>query len=319
MGIIRFLKNQIRHDRNTKRLLNENAILLEEMFKVVKSDSISRRADWLKEKVLTCNEPGITSNRHCDEEVIVSLTSFGRRINEVYLAIESIMQGTLKPNKIVLWLAEDEFKGKTLPQTLLKQQKRGLQIEYCEDLLSYKKIVPTMAKYPNACVVTIDDDLIYEFDLLENLIRAHRENRDDICACRMHRITLDDQNKPKSYLQWELLVYPEAKSNLLFLTSGGGTLFPPHCFVEEFFNKETFMLLCPYADDIWINAMIWASKRQITKAYTHSKQGCDFIELIADQETSLSNKNNDPVSCRNDIQMKAVMDKYNLYHYLISA
>ncbi len=318
MGIIRFLKNQVRHDRNMKRMLDTNASAILGLEQEIKREAISRRADWLKERVMSCTERGVTEERYNGEEIIVSLTSFGKRINEVYLAIESIMQGTLKPNRIILWLAKDEFGGKALPQTLLRQQKRGLQIEFCEDIRSYKKIVPTMAKYPDACVVTIDDDAMYEFDLLENLIRAHQENPDDICACRMHRIALDDQNKPKSYLQWDMLVYPTEKSNLHFLTSGGGTLFPPYCFDEEFFNEDAFMSLCPYADDVWINAMIWKSERQVSKAYTHSKWGCDYYEIAADQEDALSLKNNDTSFCRNDAQIKAVMDKYDLYRHLIA-
>lgn len=317
MGIIRFIKNQIRHDRNTKRLLNENAVRIEELLQEVKSDFISRRTDWLKEKVLSCEEPGITSNRHCNEEIIVSLTSYGRRINEVYLAIESIMQGTVKPNRIILWLAEDEFKGKTLPITLQRQQTRGLQVEFCQDIKSYKKIIPAMERFPEACIVTIDDDLMYEFDLLENLIRTHKENPSDICACRMHRITLNNQNQPNSYLHWDLQIYPDSKSNRHFLTSGGGTLFPPHCFILEFFNQEAYMSLCPNADDIWINAMIWKSGKRIAKAYTHSKWGCDYFDISVDQRGSLSEKNLDTHSCQNDVQFKAVMDKYDLYPLLL--
>ena len=317
MGIIRFIKNQIRHDRNTKRFLNENAVRIEELLQEVKSDSISRRTDWLKEKVLSCEEPGITSNRDCNVEVIVSLTSYGRRINEVYLAIESIMQGTVKPNRIILWLAEDEFKGKALPINLKRQQTRGLQVEYCQDIKSYKKIIPAMERFPDACIVTIDDDLMYEFDLLENLIRTHKENPSDICACRMHRISLDKDYKPESYLRWEHSIYPTNKSNLHFLTSGGGTLFPPNCFTSEFFNREVFMSICPFADDVWINAMIWLCKRSISKAYTHSLKGCDYVPTSIEQDYALSEENTSDFRCRNDIQLKAVMDKYDLYHYLV--
>lgn len=316
MGLVRFIKNQFRHDRNMKRMIGANATALSGLEQEIKREAISRRADWLKEKVMSCTERGVTEESYGGEEVIVSLTSFGKRINEVFLAIESIMQGTVKPNRIVLWLSENEYGGKALPQTLFRQQRRGLQIEFCEDIRSYKKIVPTMAKYPNACVVTIDDDAMYEFDLLENLIRAHQENPEDICACRMHRIVLDDHQYPKSYLKWDMLVYPKEKSNLHFLTSGGGTLFPPHCFVDEFFNKDAFVSLCPYADDVWINAMIWKSGRQVSKAYTHSKRGCDYYEIYTDQEDALSLINNDLLSCRNDAQLKAVMERYDLYRHL---
>ena len=314
MRLIRYIKNQLLHNRNTMRMLDQQKKQLSVIQGEVKKNSITIRAEYLKYQVLSCKEMGITDERNCDEELIVSLTTFGKRINEVYLAIESIMQGTIKPNRIVLWLAEDEFKGKTLPRTLQLQQKRGLEIAYFEDIRSFKKIIPTMEKYPDACVVTIDDDVMYEFDLLENLINAHIANPNDICACRIHRITLNENNTPKSYMQWQFLVLPQDKSNLNFLTSGGGTLFPSHCFVKEFFDKESFMSLCPYADDVWINAMIWMSNRQITKTYTHSKSGCDYMEICLEQDDALSKEN--VFGNRNDVQMKAVMDKYDLYHYL---
>lgn len=315
MGLIRYIKNQFRHDRNTKRMIYANADSISKLNREVKLNLISRRADWLKEKVMSCSNPGITSESYHGEEVVVSLTSYGRRINEVYLAIESIMQGTLKPNRIVLWLAENEFKGRVLPQTLLRQQRRGLQIEYCEDILSFKKIIPSLVRYPEACIVTIDDDIMYEFDLLENLLQTHWSNPDDICACRMHRMTFDVQNIPNSYLLWDKLVYPKNKSNRHFLTSGGGTLFPPHCFIDEIKDRDTFMQLCPYADDIWINAMVLLSGKQISKAYTHSASGCDYLELHLDQEDSLSKENLNPFACRNDSQFKAVCDRFDLYKY----
>lgn len=315
MGLVRYIKNQIRHDRNMKQMISANNAKLTRLSREMKLDSISRRTDWLKEKVMFCTDQGITDERYSGEEVIVSLTSFGKRINEVYLAIESMMQGTLKPNRIVLWLSEEEFKGKVLPITLQRQQKRGLEIYYCEDIRSFKKILPTMVKYPDACIVTIDDDIMYEFDLLENLIHAHATNPDDICACRIHRITLDEYNKPKSYLDWDFLINPEEQSNLHFLTSGGGTLFPPHCFIDEFYNKAAFMSLCPFADDIWINAMILLSGRHIFKAYTHSPLGCDYLEIRLDQDDALSKENMSHVSCRNDEQFEAVCREYDLFKY----
>lgn len=317
MGLLRYIKNQLRHDRNIKRKLDGCTANMAVLQRQLLQNTINSRADILREKVMHCTEPGITNEKYCDEEVVVSLTTFGKRINEVYLAIESIMQGTIKPNRIILWLAEDEFKGKTLPITLQKQQVRGLQIEYCEDIRSFKKIVPTMEKYPDASVVTIDDDVIYDFDLLENILNAHRKSPNDVCACRIHRMTLDDNNQLKSYMHWNWTINDYEKSNLNFLTGVGGALYPPHCFIEEFFNKEVFSKLCPFADDVWINAMIWMSGRQISKVYTHAKDGGDFTDIYCIQDDTLSIENTNIQHCRNDEQIKAVFDKYNLYHFLI--
>lgn len=307
MGIFRYFKDRYLYVSKAIQLIHANSSIA--------SDIRRYRVDLLKEKVINCKDEGITNGNICNEEVIVSLTTFGKRINEVYLAIESIMQGTVKPNRIILWLAKDEFMKKALPHTLQFQQKRGLQIEYCEDIRSYKKIVPTILKYPDACVVTIDDDAIYEFDLLENLINAHIDNPDDVCASRIHRIVLGKDKKPVKYSEWQKSVWPTRRSNLNFLTGVGGVLYPPHCFSSEFMRDDLFMSLCPYADDIWINTMIWMNGRNLTKSYTHSPNGDDFIDLHKEKDASdLCTIN--VLNGMNDIQLKAVMDKFDLYHYL---
>ena len=89
-------------------------------------------------------EIGITNQKYCEHDIIISLTSYGKRIYDVYLTIESLMRQTIKPNKIILWLAEDEFSLDNIPQTLKNIQKRGLTIEFCEDIRSYKKLVPAL-------------------------------------------------------------------------------------------------------------------------------------------------------------------------------
>ena len=119
-------------------------------------------SEELTEKALFSKELGINREKVCEHEVIVSLTTYGKRLYDVYLPIESIMQGSLKPNRIILWISED-LKGKELPITLQRQQKRGLDIRYCKDIRSYTKLVPALKCFPNACIITIDDDLIYNY------------------------------------------------------------------------------------------------------------------------------------------------------------
>ena len=77
---------------------------------------LSQRINYLRDKTINSITQGVSTEKSCDNDVVVSLTTFGNRIHNVHLAIESIMQGTVKPNKIVLWLAEDEFKNKNLPK-----------------------------------------------------------------------------------------------------------------------------------------------------------------------------------------------------------
>ena len=316
MKPLRYIKHLFLHDRNTRYLLKQVLTNTEEEINLVKEESILRRIDYFNDKCMHDSSIGISHEKLCDDEVIVSLTSYGERINEVYLPIESIMQGTVKPNRIILWLSEEEFKGKRLPLTLQKQQQRGLQIEYCKDIKSYKKIIPTMQQYPDACVITIDDDVMYGVDFVENLVYCHITNPKAICANRIHQIKTDGRLHPMSYLQWEMEIKTTKTSNLNFLTGVGGNLYPPHCFIDEFFDEQKFMELCPFGDDIWINAMIWMSNKKIVQSYTHSDRGCDYIEVRTFQKDALCNQNTNAKECRNDVQIKAVFDYYDLYHYL---
>ena len=106
---------------------------------------------------LHSKESGIPPEALCDVEVIVSHPQFGNRLLKVSPAIESIMQGSMKPNRIMLWL-EEEMKGVTFPIAIRRQQERGLEVFFCKDFRSYKKLIPTLCKYPNAGIITIDDD-----------------------------------------------------------------------------------------------------------------------------------------------------------------
>jgi hypothetical protein len=275
----------------------------------------ANKVEYLNNIVLQSGESGITEEQYCDHEVIVSLTSFGKRLYEVYLAIETIMQQTIKPNKIVLWLA-DELRETDIPVTLQRQQKRGLEIRYCNDIKAYKKLIPALKEYPESIIITVDDDLLYSFDLIENLINAYKKNPSSIYCLRMHRMKLLPNGDLAKYANWTLRYEKSDISPLNFPTNGGGTLFPPNCFTSEIFNEEIFMGICPFADDVWYKAMSLLNNVSSQKVYTHNKNGDDFLTNENVQDIGLLRINID--KSMNDIQIKKVFDKYDLYKYLKS-
>ena len=87
-----------------------------------------------------------------------------------------------------MWLAKDEFANVIIPERLHEQEKRGLVIRYCDNLKSYKKFYYTAAENPDAYIVTVDDDIIYAENLLENLVKAYRKNPGCIICTRSHRM-----------------------------------------------------------------------------------------------------------------------------------
>lgn len=56
----------------------------------------------------------------------------------------------------MLWLSDTD---KKIPSSLQNLTKRGLEIKYCKDIRSYTKIFYTLKEFPNALVVTSDDDI----------------------------------------------------------------------------------------------------------------------------------------------------------------
>lgn len=275
-----------------------------------------QKKNILEQNILFCRESGVTSKRYCDHDIIVSLTTYSKRLYEVHLTIESIMEQTMKANRIILWL-DYSLQNKPLPKALLLLQKRGLEILYCEDIRSYKKLIPALELFPDDAIITIDDDLIYEFDLLENLITPYIENKSYIYCHRYHRMRLDTKGNLLPYTQWEWQKNTTEAHVLNFPTSGAGTLFPPHSLDEEVLNKNVFIDICKYADDVWFKAMALKKGTLIKKVYSHSKTSEEYMENPNNQDIGLFNINVHGESL-NDKQIKDVFTKYNLYSLLVN-
>ena len=276
------------------------------------------KADSLTEKTLNSTSPGISGDDICrGQELIVSLTTYGKRLYDAYLPIESIMQGSIKPNRIILWLAED-LRNKELPITLKKQQGRGLEIKFCNDLRAYKKIIPTLRENPDACIVTIDDDAIYQFDLLENMVSAYNSDPNYIYANWLCRIVMGSDGKPIDYMKWPYCSNDVEASHLNFSIGIGGVLYPPGSLAQEVLNESVFMDICNSNDDVWLNAMALLNgtkkKKVITRQLWHN-----FIDNIYVQDVALKivNANMMTGECLNNKLIADVYSRYGLFDKLV--
>ena len=216
-------------------------------------------ADEYKEEFLR-----IASENLKIKNLIVSLTSFPDRINVVNIVIESILNQSLKAEKVILWLAEEQFpnKEKDLPQNLLDLVPKGLTIDWYHDIKSYKKLIPALKKYPNAVIVTADDDVIYEKNWLKKLYKAYVKNPDLIQAYRCHYILFKNY-KIAPYNEWNWNVVNKTPSSNNLFTGVGGVLYPPNCFYKDVLNEGLFTQLAPHADDIWFWAMCVLNNKKI--------------------------------------------------------
>lgn len=269
----------------------------------------------LENKILHSVEKGISSQKYCEREIIVSLTSYGRRLQDVCFTIESIMQQTMLPNRIILNLDASCHNTK-LPLALQKQMHRGLEIRIIDDdIKSYKKLLPTMKDYPEAVIITVDDDLLYDFDIIERLYNSYVEKPTMIHALRTHVIQVNKYGKPLNYLKWKWGTSESENSNRVFATGVGGILYPPRCFSEEVFNQDVFKNICPSADDVWFHAMALINGKKVVKVSARNRYGDDYILNEDVQDLGLRNLNYGNEQ-QNDVQIKAVYEKYGIYDLL---
>jgi len=235
------------------------------------------------------------------ERYIVSLTSFPERIQEVWITIETLMRQTFKPDMIILWLAEEQFPDKKIPESLNKLKSRGLTIKFCEDLKAHKKYFYSLINYPTSNIITVDDDLYYPRNLLSNLVKLHREFPGLIVTNRAHRITFSGEEL-NPYRKWNHNVTDTKPSLLLLATGGAGTLYPPDSLHEDVFNTEMLRKLCFHADDLWLKIM---SLRRGTMIATNRLYNKDFASVGRTQRTKLVSVN--VISGGNDEQMNNLL------------
>lgn len=244
-----------------------------------------------------------------EERIIVSLTTYPKRIATTTKALERVFAQSLKPDKIILWLSEDNFpeKERELPPVLLAMKQRGLEIKWCKgDIRSYKKLVPALKKYPNDIIITLDDDLFYDLELVEKLYNSYQKYPKAISAMRTHKIQLNERGEIDVYANWikdcsEYIAEPRKE---LFATTGAGTLFPPSIFSEEVLDEKIFMELAPTADDMWVKTM--ALKFQVPIVLVQENRPLRYID--GTQEETLWGTN----ITQNDRQFENLLHKYNI-------
>lgn len=76
-------------------------------------------------------------------KIIVSLTSFPARINNVWLVVECMLRQTVHADKIILWLSKDQFPSDDcIPFSLKKRISDVFEIRMVSgDIRSHKSII----------------------------------------------------------------------------------------------------------------------------------------------------------------------------------
>lgn len=104
------------------------------------------------------------------ERIIVSLTTYSKRISNIPAVLDTIFSQTQKPDLVVLNLAFEEL----IPVDVQKYiDTHNIEVNRVLDTKVYKKLIPTLKRYPNDCVITIDDDFLYPEGMIEEFVSIH--------------------------------------------------------------------------------------------------------------------------------------------------
>jgi hypothetical protein len=242
-----------------------------------------------------------------DQKVIVSFTSYPKRIEDVWLVAETLLRQSMKPDEIILWLAESQFENglDSLPPRLVALQDRGLTIRFCDDLRSHKKYYYVRQEYTNDLVILADDDMFYPRDTIKKLLKLHKKWPNDICCITAQVIEPDFGTMPSKWRTPGLNEDGLQHADHIQAFTGSGTLIPPNALAPEAFDAEQIRKLCLHADDLWIAFM---AKRKGTKVTTLKKWRPFPICIYGTAEGSLYYINGE--GNQNDVQWQNLLDHY---------
>lgn len=115
------------------------------------------------------------------KKVIVSFTTWEKRISNIPYIFSLLMKQTKIPDKIILNISKEEFNNKKeLLKDVLRLEKQNsiffINWVEGENTKVWKKFIPIVEKYPNDLIITIDDDIEYPKDFIEILYNSYLKN-----------------------------------------------------------------------------------------------------------------------------------------------
>lgn len=105
------------------------------------------------------------------ERIIVSLTTYSKRIGNIPVVLDTIFAQTVPPDLVVLNLAYDEV----IPEYVIKYiESHSIEVNRVPDTKVYKKLIPTLKKFPQDSIISIDDDFLYPSNMIEDFLHIHK-------------------------------------------------------------------------------------------------------------------------------------------------
>jgi hypothetical protein len=186
-------------------------------------------------------------------EAVVSLTSYGARIANVYQTIESIGRGTVLPSRLILWLDNSE-QGKQLLPELNRLVDRGLEVMFTQDYRAHTKYYPYVASQASfhTPLVTADDDTLYPSWWLARLVAAWRHHPETV-NCYRSRVIAINGNGLDRYTNWGVSRKGGVASVRHIALGVSGIIYPPALLHALQNAGAGFVAKTLANDDLWLH------------------------------------------------------------------
>lgn len=234
--------------------------------------ALSKRA---RQKVRKIKISSLSLNTEVRETTLTfTLTTFPDRIDTVQYTLRTLFMQSMKPDRVVLWLASEEFKGRELPESILEFQKVGLEIRFCENMFGHKRYYQLIPEQKdNECIVMFDDDILFPKHVVARLYDTWKKYPKCIVCDRGQVFTLDDKGAVLNPGRWSSIspIGVKKPSFRVLASPGGGCLLPPKALYEDAFNIELIRKYALKTGDIWLMFMAVQNDTKIIRSYRYHR------------------------------------------------
>jgi hypothetical protein len=183
--------------------------------------------------------------------IIVSLTTSPKRIKQIEPVLNSIINQTLKPDRIYLNLPHIFKRDQTTfekPLPYFITHNPLIYVNWCEDVGPATKVLPTanLETDPNTLILSIDDDIYYPPNLLETFIAFAKVFPD---ACITGTSFMEDKKLDKNLLENKYGL----EGRFVELVEGYSGVMYRRRFFNNFNLKWLDEKSCKFGDDFYIS------------------------------------------------------------------
>ena len=200
--------------------------------------------------------------------IIVSLTTSPKRINNIKIVIDQILNQTIPPDYIYLNLPK-VFKRtgetfKDIPNFLIHPK---IKIKFVEDIGPITKILPTLQDnlHDDTLVISIDDDIYYGNNMIEVLCKLHNKFPNTVINGSNMNIYIYTLSNLLNFLKINNIILYEDER---FVEGFAAVAYPYKLFKDIKINMD-LPKVCYFSDDFIISNYLDNKKIPIIKIHNN--------------------------------------------------